>query len=46
MSGYFLTWFNTAYVLVCPPIVLTILMSLLPETPYWLIEKGQEDLAA
>ena len=37
--GYFLNWRVTAYVLVIPPILLTLFAFVLPETPYWLIEK-------
>ena len=37
--GYFLNWRVTAYVLVIPPILLTLFAFILPETPYWLIEK-------
>ena len=36
--GYFLNWRVTAYVLVIPPILLTLFAFVLPETPYWLIE--------
>ena len=40
--GYFLTWRYTAYVLVICPILLTVLISILPETPYWLIEQNKD----
>ena len=43
--GYFLTWRVTAYILSIPPIILAISMSLLPETPYWLIEKNKLEFA-
>ena len=36
--GYFLSWRMTAYILTIPPIILIMLLFLLPETPYWLIE--------
>ena len=42
--AYFLTWRMTAYLLVIPPILLFLLMALLPETPYWLIEN--DDIGA
>ena len=37
--GYFLTWRMTAFVLAIPPVLLTLFMLMLPETPYWLIGK-------
>ena len=36
--GYFLPWRMTAYILTIPPIILIMLLFILPETPYWLIE--------
>jgi facilitated trehalose transporter len=39
--GYFLNWRISAYTLVIPPILLTFFAFILPETPYWLIEKGK-----
>ena len=36
--GYFLSWRIIAYILTIPPILLIMLLLLLPETPYWLIE--------
>ena len=43
--GYFLTWRMTAYLLTIPPILLTLLILLLPETPYWLIENNDNEAA-
>ena len=43
--AYFLTWRMTAYLLVIPPILLFLLMALLPETPYWLIENDNVEAA-
>ena len=45
LFGYFLTWRVIAYILSIPPIILAISMSLLPETPYWLIEKNKLETA-
>ena len=39
-SGYFLNWRLSAFILVTPPILLTIFSFILPETPYWLVEKN------
>ena len=39
--GYFLSWRTTAYILTIPPILLTLLILFLPETPYWLIEQNE-----
>ena len=38
--SYFLTWRMTAYLLTIPSILLFMLLLLLPETPYWLIENN------
>merc|ERR1712079_336615 len=43
--GYFLTWRMTAYLLIIPPILLTLLILLFPETPYWLIENNDNEAA-
>ena len=43
--GYFLTWQNSALLCMIPLIILTFAMVVLPETPYWLIENGYNDLA-
>ena len=39
--GYFIPWRMIAYLMVIIPILLTLLIMLLPETPYWLIEKNR-----
>ena len=36
--GYVTTWRATAYLLTIPPILLSVLIFSLPESPYWLIE--------
>ena len=40
--GYFLPWRTTAYILSAPPVLLTIFILPLPETPYWLIDKNRK----
>ena len=39
--GYFLSWRMTAYILIIPPTLLTILIFFLPETPFWLIDHNK-----
>ena len=39
--GYFIPWRMIAYLMVILPILLTLLIMPLPETPYWLIEKNK-----
>ena len=41
LLGYLLSWRTTAYTLTIPPILLTLLIFPLPETPYWLIEQNK-----
>ena len=36
--GSFLSWRMTAYFMIVPSLVLVLLLSRLPETPYWLIQ--------
>ena len=43
--SYFLTWRMTAFVLIIPPLMLTILLLGLPETPYWLVSKNKDSEA-
>ena len=43
--GYVTTWRITAYLLTIPPILLSVLIFSLPESPYWLIEADRKDLA-
>ena len=43
--GYFLSWRMTAYLLIIPPLILTIFLLPLPETPYWLIENNNSKAA-
>ena len=38
--GYVTTWRITAYLLTIPPILLSVLIFSLPESPYWLIERN------
>ena len=38
--GYFLNWRSTAFILIIPPILMTLFIILFPETPYWLIENN------
>ena len=40
--GYFFTWRNIAYLSTIPLFLTFIIFSILPETPYWLIENGKE----
>jgi fatty acid desaturase len=37
-AGYFLTWWATALVNLIPTILLFMVMLVLPESPYWLVE--------
>ena len=39
--SYFLSWRMTAFVLIIPPLLLTLMLLLLPETPYWLVSKNR-----
>ena len=41
--GYWLGWRFTSFVLAAVTVIYCFLMLSLPETPYWLIEKGRED---
>ena len=43
--GYFYTWRDIAMIATIPVTLLTLSMFLLPETPYWLIEKNQSEAA-
>ena len=43
--GYFWSYVAIAYVATIPSILLLVSFCFLPETPYWLIENGQEDEA-
>ena len=43
--SYFLTWRMTAFTLIIPPLMLTILLLGLPETPYWLVSKNKDSEA-
>ena len=45
LIGYYLSWKNTAFVSMIPPILLFLVMLILPETPYWLIEANKINLA-
>ena len=38
--GYSCDWRWTAFMLLVPAVIMTLLMILLPETPYWLIENN------
>lgn len=39
--SYFLSWRMTAFVLIIPPLLLTLMLLVLPETPYWLVSKDR-----
>ena len=43
--GFYLDWRMTAYILTIPPIVMTLSIIMLPETPYWLIENNNYEAA-
>ena len=43
--GYLVTWRITAYILALPNILIFLSLLLLPESPYWLIEANEIDLA-
>ena len=43
--GSFLSWRMTAYLMIIPSLVLVLLLSRLPETPYWLIQDGNLGMA-
>ena len=43
--GYFATWRITAYILAIPNILIFLWLLPLPESPYWLIEANEVDLA-
>ena len=43
--GSFLSWRMTAFLMMVPALALILLLSKLPETPYWLIQDGQLGMA-
>ena len=43
--GSFLSWRMTAFLMMVPALSLILLLSKLPETPYWLIQDGQLGMA-
>ena len=43
--GYFYTWRTTAFLVMLPMVVLFIGLIQLPESPYWLVEDDQYNLA-
>ena len=43
--GYFISWRLSAYALMAPPLLLTLLFIPFPETAYWLVENNQLNLA-
>ena len=43
--GYFYTWRTTAFLVMIPMVVLFIGLIQLPESPYWLVEDDQYNLA-
>ena len=43
--GYFVSWRMTAYLLLIPPILLSISITFMPETPYWLVDHDKIETA-
>ena len=43
--GHFFTWRIHAFILCIPPVLLIMLLLLLPESPYWLIENNKNECA-
>ena len=43
--GYFFTWKTIAFLSIIPPSILIILLLYLPESPYWLVKEGKNELA-
>ena len=43
--SYFCTWSQTAYIAMVAPTLLAIIMSFLPESPFWLVGENQLDNA-
>ena len=44
-TGHFLDWRTASMVLSAVPLLASVSMLLLPETPYWLIEHGKNEKA-
>ena len=41
--GFYLDWRMTAFIIMIPPIIMTLTISFFPETPYWLVENNDCD---